>query len=242
MPLLRVLLALAMAAGLAPAALAQPAPAHHAAPARPVPPPPGGWLAQVSATADGAMVLGNPHAQWRITEYMSYTCPHCAHFEVEGGPPLRLGAIAPGKAALEVRHFLRDPLDLTVALLTHCASGPAFFALHQSFLARQDEWMARAQSATPAQRQRWENGPLAQRTRAIASDLHFYDIMESRGIERPRADRCLANEALAKQLSAQTARAEQAGVSGTPSFALNGELLAGTHDWATLQLQLNAHM
>jgi protein-disulfide isomerase len=47
---------------------------------------------------------------------------------------------------------------------------------------------------------------------------------------------------MAKKLADQTAEAERLGVEGTPSFLLNGALLAGTHDWTSLKAQLDARM
>ena len=41
--------------------------------------------------------------------------------------------------------------------------------------------------------------------------------------------------AMARRLAAQTSEAARLGVEGTPSFLLNGELLAGTHDWQSLE-------
>ena len=66
--------------------------------------------------------------------------------------------------------------------------------------------------------------------------------MQGRGYDRIAVDRCLADQAMAKLLADQTAEAARLGVEGTPSFLLNGDLLAGTHDWSSLQLQLQARM
>ena len=67
--------------------------------------------------------------------------------------------------------------------------------------------------------------------------------MEARGVNRIAVDRCLANEALAKKLAAQTQEAvEKVNVNGTPSFVVDGVLLAGTHDWASLKPQLDARI
>lgn len=77
---------------------------------------------------------------------------------------------------------------------------------------------------------------------AIANDFGFYRIMEQRGYDRPTVNRCLADEAMAKRLTAQTQAASNAGVEGTPSFMLDGILLTGTHDWQSLNLQLQARM
>lgn len=201
----------------------------------------GNWNATVARTPLDSHVLGNPNAKVKLVEYISYTCPHCAHFEQESDAQLRIGFIATGKGSIEVRSFVRDGIDMTVALLTHCGAPGRFFANHSAFLRSQQTWMAPAMNPSEAQKQRWYNGPLPSRTRAIASDLHLYDIMEKRGYSRAEADRCLADTALAGRLAKHTQEAvDKDYVNGTPSFVLNGVPLAGTFSWAALKPQLEA--
>ena len=111
-----------------------------------------------------------------------------------------------------------------------------FFQNHAMFMLSQEQWIAKAQSASEAQRQRWSSGTFPARWRAIAGDLGFYAMMESRGYTRTQTDQCLANETLGRAIVDQSnAGAEAFGVTGTPSFALNGKLLTGVHTWDTLR-------
>lgn len=202
---------------------------------------PANWTQTAAVTPEGHHVLGNPAAPLRLVEFVSYTCPHCAQFEVESEAQLKLGMIGPGKGAVEVRNFVRDPIDITVALITNCVPANRFFPLHTAFMRTQPQWIGPLASSSPAQRQRWTTGPFASRTRAIASDFKFYEFMATRGMDRPTLDRCLANEALASKLARQTDDAVQAlGVSGTPSFMIDGIVLAGTHNWQALRPQIMA--
>ncbi|MCZ8173159.1 MAG: thioredoxin domain-containing protein, partial [Brevundimonas sp.] len=43
------------------------------------------WSATVTISRDGYHVRGNPQAPIRLIEYVSYSCPHCGIFEMEGG-------------------------------------------------------------------------------------------------------------------------------------------------------------
>jgi protein-disulfide isomerase len=238
-PLTRLLLALGALVGMFTLTPAMSAPDK---PAAAQPAPHGVWLNHIVQKPDGGHVVGNPDAQVKLVEYMSYTCPHCAHFEAEGAPALRIGMISSGKGSLEVRHLLRDPIDTAVALLTNCVPANRFFVLHEAFLMNQERWLTPAYNAPKDQQKRWFEGPLPTRMRAIANDLKLYDFVESRGLSRTDADRCLTNEALAKRIAAQTADATAKGVDATPSFGINGVLLTGTHDWATLRPQLEARL
>lgn len=199
----------------------------------------GNWGAMVAAT-DGGHLLGNPDAPARLIEFMSYTCSHCAEFARTGDGAIKLAYVPTGKVNFEIRHLLRDPVDLTAALLTHCGDTGKFPANHAAMMARHGEWMATARATTPAQRSRWQFGSNPARFQAIASDLGFYDIMEGRGYTRPQVDVCLSDEAKANAL-AETSRADTARykLQGTPSFVLNGALLENTHAWEALQPHLD---
>lgn len=201
-----------------------------------------GWNYTVTLTPAGSHVLGNPAAKVKLTQFVSYTCPHCAEFEVQADGALRLGYVASGKVSVEVRHHLRDPVDLTAAMLTNCGAKEKFFHNHAAFMRSQKVWMARMSNATAAQRQRWTSGTAVVRSRAIASDFKFYEIMASRGYDRPSVDRCLADAEMAQRLADQTAEGQKLGISSTPSFAIDGLLLIGTHDWTLLRPQLDARL
>ena len=189
--------------------------------------------------ADGAHVIGNPRARRVLTEFVSYTCPHCGDFARTGDEALKLAHVGPGTMRLEVRHIVRDPVDLTAAMLAWCGTPAKFPQTHAAFMHAQPRWLAVARSTTRAQRQRWASGDLASRSRAIASDLGFYAIVEPRGITRAAADRCLADTKLANALADNSARdGERFNVAGTPSFMLDGKLLPDVHSWPALEQAL----
>ncbi len=195
------------------------------------------------AKTDGGFLLGNPDAKVKIVAFESYTCPHCAHFEEEAGNVLKVGYIHGGKVSLEIRPQIRNPVDLTAAMLVECGDTAKVFANHSAFMLSQDTWLPKAQKATKAQTSRWYNGNKSARRQAIARDLGFYAIMEKRGYSRPDADRCLKDDAKADRLAEiTTENREKLGVTSTPSFSLNGLLLAGTHSWNLLRLQIDARL
>lgn len=200
------------------------------------------WTSHYAITPSGSHVVGNPAAEVKLAEYISYTCPHCAHFHEQADDALRMAYIPQGKVSVEVRHLVRDPVDLTAAMLANCGDKAQFFQLHNAFLRSQDQWLDRMGRASAGQKQRWTSGPMAQRLRAIASDFGFYEIVEQRGISRGEANRCLADDALGKKLVGQTQAAINAGVQGTPSFMINGLLLAATHDWDGVRALIDARM
>lgn len=191
------------------------------------------WNAQTAVTANGSHQLGNPDAPVKLTEYVSYTCSHCAHFHKESDPVLRVTAVPKGQVAVTVTNLLRNPIDLTVALLANCGDPKRFFVRHGAFFATQETWLAKAGKMSEAQQQRWYQGKLIDRMRAVASDFGFYAMVSGWGISRVQADACLADEAMLDKLRAQQEEVARLGIDSTPSFTLNGAVLPD-HDWASV--------
>ena len=200
------------------------------------------WNQAVALLPAGGHLLGNPAAGVKLVEFVSYTCPHCAHFELQADAPLRVTYVHNGKLSVEVRHLVRDPVDLTAAMLTNCGPKEKFFLNHAAIMRSQATWIKPLEKPTPAQIARWTTGDRVARSRAIATDFKFYPIMASRGYDRTAVDRCLADQPVAERLAKMTADAGALGVESTPSFMLNGLLLSGTHDWALLRPQIEARM
>jgi protein-disulfide isomerase len=198
------------------------------------------WPTVVAQTADGGHRIGNPEAKVKLVEYVSYTCPHCAEFTREADDRIKLAFVTPGNVSLEVRHLIRDPIDLTAVMLANCGPVTRFPLNHTTFMLQQAKWMAPAQTATAAQRQRWTSGDGPTRRRAIANDLGFYKLMEGRGYGRAEVDRCLSDEVAARRFAEQSQKDwDKPGIDGTPSFSINGVVMPGTHTWASLEQQLN---
>ena len=198
------------------------------------------WNATVAETADSGHRIGNPEAKVKLTEFVSYTCPHCAEFTREADDRLKLAYIQPGHLSVEVRHLIRDPVDLTVVLLANCGPASKFPLNHSAFMLQQAKWIAPLSSSTAAQRARWTTGDGPTRRRNIASDFGLYQIMQGRGYGRPELDRCLNDEAAARRFAEQSQKDwERPGIGGTPAFAINGTIMPGTHTWSALERQLN---
>jgi protein-disulfide isomerase len=194
------------------------------------------WNNAMSSGAQGSHVIGNPKAKLRVAIWSSYTSPESARFAVESEGPLRLGMISSGQVAIEVRHLVRSPVDLTVAMLAECGSEAGFFVRHTGFLRRQPRWIAPLAHAADVQQQRWRYGTLAQRNRAIARDFRLYDLMEGMGVDRAVTDRCLTDPRAAQRITAQSEAAIAAGLDKAPAFAINGLVQEGVSTWP----QLNA--
>lgn len=198
------------------------------------------WNNTVAKTQRGHRV-GNPDAPIQLIAFESYSCPACRRFERESEAVLKMNFIHEGRAALEIRTVIHHPIDLAASLAVQCGPVNRFVGNHQAMFRAQEQWLAKATQTSRAQQQRWYSGVLGQRMRAIASDLDFYELMEPRGYSRTELDRCLGDEAKAIAL-ANNAAADgvEFAIPGTPSFAINGSLVANTHTWDGLRPALAA--
>lgn len=190
------------------------------------------WLATVERTPV-SHIVGNPQAPVTLTEYVSYTCPHCRDFTMQGEEILKLGYLREGKLRLEYRHMNANPVDLTATMLARCGAPEKFPGNHAALMAAQPQFNALRRLATKSQTDRWNFGNKAARRRAVASDLNLYAILEGRGYSQAQLDQCLNDQALADRLEAQ-ADADWKIISGTPAFAVNGTVLENVHRWQEL--------
>lgn len=189
---------------------------------------------RVTVNPDGSVLLGDPAAAVKVVEYISYTCPHCAHFNEESHAELRGGMVRGGKVSLELQPFLRNEFDLIASLLVTCGSKDKWFGNSDAVLAAQATWFQ--PPADPGYKSRWGalegNKPALRKT--VARDLGLVKLMQGRGYTPAQLDMCLADEARVKQLMTLTEKAGADGVNGTPMFKINGKLQE-VYGWGELK-------
>jgi protein-disulfide isomerase len=195
--------------------------------------PQANWSTAIKRTERGHLV-GNPAAEARLIEFVSYTCSHCAHFAMEGDPAIDMTLVVPGKLAVEVRPVIRNALDLTIALLVQCGDPSGFKERHKAFMYGQSEWLAKALNAPQSQQAVWARADKASRMNA-ASALGLAEMLVQRGQPRTEVNACIMDDEAAKRLI-ENGKADFAefGINATPSFALDGKRLDKVHGWDTL--------
>lgn len=196
------------------------------------------WTSQVTASPIGGYVMGNPAAATRVVEYISYTCPHCAHFTQEADAVLKKGWVQGGKASVEIRNAVRDSFDLTAALLARCGGPTKFFGNHVALFANYDGWMARFRDYD-AIAPTMEGKSEVEVFTAIADKTALFAVMEKRGFRRPQLVACLSDKAEKAKVLAMTDEAwNKVQIGGTPGFSVNGKLIDDAHDWDGLKAAL----
>lgn len=196
------------------------------------------WSETVAKTAEGGIVMGNPDAPLKLVEYMSITCSHCKDFGEQAFLPLRDNYVESGQVSFEIRNFVRDPLDLSAAILSRCGGEGPFFALTEQALSYQTTMFEKAQSMGDATYGSILQSAPDTRFVRLADQLGLIAFFQQRGISEDQARACLADTAAAEALMGATQKAvEEHNIEGTPTFLLNGQKIDGTN-WAMVEAKL----
>ena len=238
MPIIsRLILALFISLSLM-ASVSEAAPAKH------------GWVKNVRQTEVGGFIVGKAEAPAKLVEYVSYTCPHCAHFETEEMPKVGNGLVANGKANIEIRTYWRDGADLTVAMLARCGGPTKFFANHRHLMATQAQWRARAEQIKPETAALFnadygtggyvELEDLVKYTNAVFDEIQLAQTIAPLKITPAAARICLSDEVALRQILRMTDDAIITyGVAGTPTFLFNGVKDETLGDFATIKARVD---
>ena len=196
------------------------------------------WSEVAARSADGGLVVGNPEAPIKVIEFASLTCGACAQFSADSGSELKKDFVDTGRVSFEVRHFLRNPIDLLAASVVQCAPTDRQYALTSNLMASQQDLFAGAEAGGEAAQAAMNNQADPARFAKAADALGISTMFQSRGMAADQVKACLSNTAEVEKLVADNNKwIEQYEVSGTPTFVINGDVV-GTLNWAGLRDRL----
>jgi protein-disulfide isomerase len=202
--------------------------------------PNGDWSQTVSETPQGGYVMGNPAAPLKLVEYASITCPHCAEFSEQGAETLTNKYVKSGQVSWEYRPFMIFPTDPGIFALLKCQGATPFFTLVEQLYADQGNWSGRMQNLTPQQQEQLQTMPPEQRATALVQATGVDQFLRQRGMPEGKINACLADRANLEKLVKITDLGVKEGVTGTPSFFINGKLAEDVGTWPALEKALQA--
>lgn len=147
------------------------------------------------------MSFGPADAKVTIVEYASMTCPHCRNFHMNVWPDLKAKYVDTGKVRFVMREFPFDPRAAGAFMLARCAGDDKWYATVDLLFRSQETW-ARSKDPSSA----------------------FKAIMGMTGMDGPKVEACLTDQALLDKINAVAERGKSLGVEATPAFFVNGEL------------------
>jgi len=157
----------------------------------------------------GDHILGNKNAKVAIVEYGDFECPFCGRFWEETLPQIRKDFIETGKAFLVYRHFplAFHPSAKPAAYAVECANEQGkFWQMHDKIFEEQ--------KTTP---------------QFSANDLKKWAA--AIGLDTAKFNQCLDSEKYAKRASEDLDSGQALGVSGTPTFFINGQKIIGAQPY-----------
>ncbi len=162
---------------------------------------------------DGAIAIGSPDAPVTIVEYTDFQCPFCGRHFAETFPLIQENYIDKGL----VRYVFKDfPLNFheqapKAAEAARCANEQeTFMEMHQALFKRQQEWAGQRDAP--------------ERFIRFAADL---------GLDEKAFSTCLNSGRYAAAVESDLQEGLSYGISGTPTFFLNGQPLVGALPYAT---------
>ena len=185
------------------------------------------WVDTVEVSEYDGYVMGNPDAPIKVVEYASLTCPACAAFTANGAETLRDEYVSSGVVSWELRNQIHGIYDLTLAALARCGAPESFHPLADQV------WMnlPQVQQNIQAGNQRIQaqgDIPEAQRFLVIADAAGMFDFFAARGIARDQAAQCLSDTESVMAIGERSdQQSEEFGVTGTPTFFVNGARVDG---------------
>ena len=184
------------------------------------------WRETVTVTPQGGYLMGNPEAPIKLVEYGSLTCPACAAFANDGAEKLKNDYVNSGRVSFEFRSMLiHGTMDLVLTRMVSCGSPEAVHPLSDQVWANLQEILTPAQTNAAALDQALQL-PEDQRFVAFAQQAGLFDFFASRGVSTDQAKQCLADfPAMEKMAETLQKRSQEDGVTGTPTFFLNGNKL-----------------
>ncbi len=151
----------------------------------------------------GEKSMGSDAAPVTLIEYASLTCPYCRAFHMQTWPTLKRNYIDTGKVRFILREFPIGHASGAATIAMRCLgqdNTARYFELYHKFITQQKKWVSLE----------------------VRRDKIF-SIAAQTGISRQQFDACYANQEILEGLKWVKQRGRDLGVSGTPTFFINGK-------------------
>jgi protein-disulfide isomerase len=162
---------------------------------------------RIPVSTDDDPIIGSPDAPVTIIEFSDFQCPFCAAFFSETLPTIKTDYIDTEKVRMVYRDFPLSnihPHAEEAAEAANCASEQGKFWEYHDLLFQNQ--------------QIWASGNTTVELRGYASNL---------GLDETAFDQCLSSGRYADEVSKDLMDGQTAGVTGTPTFFINGLKVVG---------------
>jgi protein-disulfide isomerase len=170
-------------------------------------------------TIRAANQMGDPGAPITIIEFADYQCPYCKRYHDSIGPDLLSQYVTSGKAS--------------------------FVYKHSAFLGQESIWAAQAAECAADQDKFWEYHELlwkrwnGENQGAFVKE-NLIGFAKELKLDMAKFEPCLQNDETLQRVVSDTQEGRQVGVTGTPTFFINGKPLVGAQPLQAFKSRIDA--
>lgn len=174
----------------------------------------------VEISIENEPMLGEPNAPITIVEFSDYECPFCKRFYDEAYQQIKQEYIDTGKAKLVFKDFalsfhqMAKPAAAAANCVFEQLGDEKYFEMHDKIFENQN-------SLSEANLKTW------------ALEL---------GVDETQYDSCIVDPEILSEIDEDLAEGSANGVSGTPSFFIDGELLVGAQPFSAFKNIIDAKL
>lgn len=167
-------------------------------------------------------VLGNKNAKVTIVEFADFRCPFCERFFTDVEPSLKKDYIDTGKVQFYFRHYaLLGPASTVAANAAECANEQGKFWDFHDYL--------------------YKNQPPETDTSMYTVDK-LTSAAASLGMNQDQFKNCLSSNKYQKNVDADLADGQKAGVNGTPTSFIDGVPTVGAQPYSSFKALIDADL
>jgi protein-disulfide isomerase len=174
-------------------------------------------------------IHGQANAPVTMFEYASMTCPHCARFQREVIPKLVHDYVDTGKVKIIFRDFPLDGAARLASALARCVPEDKYYSFLNLLFLNQDKWLADLNN-----------------DQHVSADEVIEGLVQMgrfAGFSRDKVESCVGDQSTLAYIDQTQAEAEaKYGISGTPTFIINGELHDGEIKYEDLKKMIDTKL
>jgi protein-disulfide isomerase len=183
-------------------------------------------LMPVNDTPNGWQI-GRRTAPKTLVEYGALNCPHCAAFNQEAGPKI-MAAVKAGRVRFEYRPFQIFPNDPAATLIARCVPVSRRFQFVDAYYKNARDFAAKLQAADQSVLDAAGQQGDAAVNRLMVKLTGVKPLAARFGLTGAAVDRCISDPKAIAWVERSLKAAQDAGVTGTPTFLLNGQKIEFT--------------
>lgn len=179
---------------------------------------------KVEISADDDPYLGNANAKVEVIEFSDYQCPFCRKYWTESYPQLKKDFIDTGKIKYVFRDFPLNfhPSAPLASIAGNCVyeqkGNEGYFKFHDIAFTEQNK--------------------LGQGTVQFTENDVFSWVKQIEGMDMDKFNTCYKDPKQKAEVDADFNAGAAAGVSGTPSFFINGKLIVGAQPYSVIKAEI----